>query len=55
MSRLDVIVTSDFYQAFPIQNLWIFKSKLGRFNILGIDFWDENINCYEFINILNRF
>jgi hypothetical protein len=26
MSGLDVIITSEFYQAFPIQNLWIFKS-----------------------------
>jgi hypothetical protein len=55
MGGLDVIMIHDFYQAPPVQNLWIFKSKLGGFNILGINFWHENIKCYEFINILNRF
>ncbi len=41
---LDVIMTSDFYQAPPIQDLWIFKLKTDEFNILGTHFWHENIN-----------
>ncbi len=55
MGGLDVIMTHDFYQAPLVQNLWIFKSKLGGFNILGINFWHKNKKCYEFINILSRF
>jgi hypothetical protein len=55
MSGLDVIIIGDFYQTFLVWKLWIFKSKLGGFNILGIKIWHENTKCYEFINILNRF
>jgi hypothetical protein len=55
MSGLDVIITSDFCEVFPIPNLRIFKSKPSKFNIFGINFWHENIKCYESINILNRF
>ncbi len=44
---LDVIMTSDFYQASPIWNSWIFKSRIDELNILGTMFWQENIKCYE--------
>jgi hypothetical protein len=39
MGGLDVIMTSDFYQASPIQDSWIFKSRTNGFNILGTNFW----------------
>jgi hypothetical protein len=66
MGGLDVIMTSDFYQASPIQDSWIFKSRTNGFNILGTNFWQEKKKCYElkqamcqndfqFINIFNRF
>ncbi len=38
MGGLDVIMIGDFYQTSPVRNLWIFKSKPSRFNILGINF-----------------
>jgi hypothetical protein len=47
MGGLDVIMTSDFYQASPIQDSWIFKSRTNGLNILGTNFWEENIKCYE--------
>jgi len=47
MGGLDVIMTTDFYQASPIQDSWIFKSRTNGFNILGTNFWEENIKCYE--------
>jgi hypothetical protein len=40
-------MTSDFYQASPIWNSWIFKSRIDELNILGTMFWQENIKCYE--------
>ncbi len=49
---LDVIVTSDFYQATPIQDLWIFKLKTDEFNILGTNFWHENIKCCELKQVM---
>jgi hypothetical protein len=56
----------DFYQTSSIQNLWIFKLKTNALNILGTNFWQGNMKCYElkqvmhqndleFINIINRF
>jgi hypothetical protein len=47
MGGLDVIMTSDFYQASPIQDSRIFKSRTNGLNILGTNFWQENIKCYE--------
>jgi hypothetical protein len=46
MGGLDVIMACYFYQAPPIQDLWIFKSKTNIFDIFGTNFWHENIKCY---------
>jgi hypothetical protein len=47
----------DFYQMPLVQDSWIFSPKNIGFNILAINFWHENVKCYElhFINIVNRF
>jgi hypothetical protein len=66
MDGFDVIMTSDFYQTFLVQDSRIFSSKNIGFNILATIFLHENVKCYElhkimwqndvhFINILNRF
>jgi hypothetical protein len=66
MGGLDVIMTSDFYQAPPFRNSWIFKPITNTFNIIVLNFWLEYVQCYElqevmwqddinFINILNKF
>ncbi len=47
MGGLDVIMTSDFYQASPIWNSWIFKSRIDELNILRTIFGQKNIKCYE--------
>jgi len=35
MGSLDIILTIDFYQTFPIKYSWIFKPKLDGFNFLS--------------------
>jgi ATP-dependent DNA helicase PIF1 len=61
---LDVIVTSDFYQAPPIREKWVFKRINEGLNAIAPNIF--HINCYElnivmrqidlmFINILNIF
>jgi hypothetical protein len=66
MGGLDITMIGDLYQASPVQDSWICKSKNNSLNILGTNLWHENIKCYElkqvmrqndinFINILNRF
>jgi hypothetical protein len=66
MGGLDIIMTSDFSQAPPIWDSWIFKSNVDGFNVLITNFWCENVkfyelkqvmwqNDFEFINILNKF
>jgi hypothetical protein len=52
MGDLDVIMVGDFYQAPPIRDSWIFKSKTNEFDIFEIYFWHENIKCYKFIQIM---
>jgi hypothetical protein len=47
MGGLNVIMTNDFYQVSPNQDSWIFKSRTNWLNILGTNFWQENIKCYE--------
>jgi hypothetical protein len=34
MGGLDVIMTNNFYQVSPIQDSWIFKSRINGLNIL---------------------
>jgi hypothetical protein len=66
MGGFDVIMTRDFYQVLMFWDSWFFSSKNIGFNILAINFWHENVKCYElhkiirqndvhFINIVNRF
>ena len=63
---LDVIVTSDFYQAPPVRDKWIFQKIDEGLSALAPNFCQDHIKCHElntvmrqndlvFINILNRF
>jgi len=47
MDGLDVIMSSDFYQAPPIQNSCIFRPRLDGLNIFGTNFWNEHVKYYE--------
>ena len=63
---LDVIITSNFYEASQVKDKCIFQQlDIGR-NALAPNIWHEYIKCYKlntiicqsdsiFINILNRF
>lgn len=64
MSGLNVIMIRDFYQAPPIQNLWI-SNQNKWINIIGMIFWCKNVKCYKlqevmwqndikFVNILSK-
>lgn len=66
MGSLDIILTIDFYQTFPIKYSWIFKPKLDGFNFLSTNCWHQHAKCYElhqvmwqndigFIHVFNRF
>jgi hypothetical protein len=66
MGGLDVIMTSDFYQAPLVWDWWIFKPITNTFNTIALNYWLKYVQCYElqgmmsqndinFINILNRF
>lgn len=56
-----------FFQASPLRDEWIFKKiLLGGFDEIALEFWLDEIKCYElhivtpqnnmqFINILNVF
>ena len=61
-----MIVTSDFYQAPPVRDKWIFQKIDEGLSALAPNFWQDHIKCYElntvmlqndliFIDILNRF
>jgi hypothetical protein len=52
MDELDVIMITDLYQVPSVQDLWIFKLKTDGFNILGTNFWHENIKCYELKQVM---
>jgi hypothetical protein len=52
MGGLDVIMDGDFYQALPIQDWWIFKSKTNEFDNFETYFWHENIECYKLKQIM---
>jgi hypothetical protein len=66
MGGFDAIMTYGFYQPPLFQDSWFFSSINIGFNILAINFWHENVKCYElhkiirqnyvhFINIVNKF
>jgi hypothetical protein len=52
MDGFDVIMTSDFYQTFLVQDSRIFSSKNIGFNILATIFLHENVKCYELHKIM---
>jgi hypothetical protein len=52
MVGLDVVMTTNFDHIMPIQYSWIFKLKTNKFDILGTNFWNENIKCYELKQVL---
>jgi len=64
--NMNVIITSDLYQAPPVQNNWVFQRKFDNIDALAINFWLDYIHCFEltqvmcqiddqFIEVLNRF
>jgi hypothetical protein len=63
---MDVIITSDLYQAPLVQNKWVFQKMLDSIDALRIKFWLDCFCCFElfqvmhqsdeqFIELLNRF
>jgi hypothetical protein len=54
MNGLNVIMIGDFYQVPPIQDLWIFKTKKKKINIIGAndDFWCKNVKCYKLQDVM---
>jgi hypothetical protein len=42
----------NFYQASSIQDLWTFKLRTNALNILGTNFWQENLKCYELKQVM---
>jgi hypothetical protein len=64
--NMDVIITSDLYQAPPVQDKWVFQRMLDSIDALRINFWLDCFHCFElfqvmrqndeqFIEVLNRF
>jgi hypothetical protein len=47
MGGLDVIITSDFYQAPLIWDSWIFKPITNIFNITALNYWLKYVQDYE--------
>jgi hypothetical protein len=47
LGGVDITMTRNFYQASPFQDSWIFKYKASSLNILGTNFWHENVKCYQ--------
>jgi hypothetical protein len=52
MFGVDVVMASNFDQILPVQYSWIFKLKTNKFDILGTNFWNENLKCYELKQVL---
>jgi hypothetical protein len=63
---MDVIITSDLYQAPHVQNNWVFQRKFDNIDALAINFWLDHIHCLEltqvmhetngqFIEVINKF
>jgi len=52
MGGLDIIITSDFSQAPPVWDSWIFKSNVDGFNVLKTNFWCKNVKFYELKQVM---
>jgi hypothetical protein len=52
MGGLNVIMTSDFYQAPLVRNLWILKPITNTFNIIALNYWLEYVQCYELQEVM---
>jgi len=44
---VDVIMTSDCYQAPPVKDSWIFQNIKDNVNALALKFWQTYVQCYE--------
>jgi len=53
MSGLNVIMIRDFYQAPPIQDLWI-SNQNKWINIIGMIFWCKNVKCYKLQEVMSQ-
>jgi hypothetical protein len=49
--NLNVII-GDFYQVQPIPDVGIFKINMNKINSLALNFWMENIKCYELEQVM---
>jgi len=44
---VDVIMTSDFYQAPLVKDSWIFQNIKDNVNALTLNVWQAYVQCYE--------
>ena len=49
---LDVIVISDFYQAPPVREKWIFQKIDEGLNALAPNFWQDHVKCHELSTVM---
>jgi hypothetical protein len=49
---MDVIITSDLYQAPLVQDKWVFKRTLDSIDALRINFWLDCFRCFELFQVM---
>ncbi len=49
---VDVIMISDFYQALPMKDSWIFQNIKDNVNALTPNFWQTYVQYYELNKIM---
>jgi hypothetical protein len=49
---VDVIMTSDFYQAPLVKNSWIFQNIEDNVNALTLNVWQAYVQCYELNKVM---
>ncbi len=52
---VDVIMTSDFYQAPFVKDSWIFQNIKNNVNPLAPTFWQIYVQCYELNKVMRQF
>ncbi len=51
-SGVDVIRTSDFFQAPHVKDNWFFQNIKNNVNALAPNFWQTYVQCYELNKIM---
>jgi hypothetical protein len=49
---VDVVMTSDFYQAPHVKDSWIFQNTKNNLNAITSIFWQTNVQCYELNKVM---